>query len=139
MNKYLFYSALYFLFFTPSFFFLKNQLPYFLDFISLFSHSLPLNHLSALSLHFSAIDFIYSYVIIFMDKEFSHSRTNIWELFKIIKYRHIIRKKRGKNYELKCQCKNHHLHECFTFIQFHRSSSLRGIGKGLAASRQALF
>lgn len=72
MNKYLFYSALYFLFFTSSFFFLKNQLPHFLDFISSFSHSLPLNHLSALSLHFSAIDFIYSYVIIFIDKEFSH-------------------------------------------------------------------
>ena len=72
MNKYLFYSALYFLFFTSSFFFLKNQLPNFLDFISSFSHSLPLNHLSALSLHFSAIDFIYSYVIIFIDKEFSY-------------------------------------------------------------------
>ena len=72
MNKYLFYSALYFLFFTLSFFFLKNQLPHFLDFISSFSQSLPLNHLSALSLHFSAIDFIYSYVIIFIDKEFSY-------------------------------------------------------------------
>jgi len=72
MNKYLFYSALYFLFFTLSFFFLKNKLPHFLDFISSFSHSLPLNHLSALSLHFSAIDFIYSYVIIFIDKEFPY-------------------------------------------------------------------
>lgn len=72
MNKYLFYSALHFLFFTSSFFFLKNHLPHFLDFILSFSHSLPLNHLSALSLHFSTIDFIYSYVIIFIDKEFSH-------------------------------------------------------------------
>ena len=29
--------------------------------------------------------------------------------------------------------------ECFTFIQFHRSSSLREIGKGFAATRQSPF
>lgn len=74
MNKYLFYTALYFLFFTVSFFFLKNKSPVFLDFISLLSHLLRLNHLWDLSLHFSAIDFIYSYVIIFIDKEFLHRR-----------------------------------------------------------------
>lgn len=77
MNKYLFYSALYFLFFALPFFSFKKQAPLFLDFISYLRSLLRLNHLLGLSLHFSSIDFIYSYVIIFIDKELAASRVNI--------------------------------------------------------------